>query len=106
MRAHRQNRVVWSSSTGPADRPGDRRRTRLARGRRIYRRLRTGALLAIIGAVRLARITRARQGEAFLVVGTVLTVLGIELGSMGTFFCGTLVWAVACPWRWGEQASR
>ena len=106
MRAHRRNRVVWSSSAGSASRPGDRRRTRPTRGRRIRWQLRTGVLLAVIGAVRLARIARARRREAFLAAGTMLTVLGIGLGSMAVFFGGMLIWATACPWRGGEQAGR
>jgi hypothetical protein len=56
--------------------------------------------------MRLARITRVRRRDAFLLTGTLLTVIGVTLGSMATFFCGMLVWAIARPWHWDEEASR
>jgi len=42
----------------------------------LRRRIRTGALIAIIGLVRLARVVRARPGLAFLLAGVVLSVAG------------------------------
>ncbi len=105
MRSRRRNLVVWSSSA-PASRPGDRGYARLARGGRTCWWLRTGALLAVIGVMRLARVMRARRRDTFLVTGTLLTVSGIALGSMATFFCGILVWVIARPWHWDEEASR
>jgi hypothetical protein len=105
IRSHRRNLVVWSSSAASASRPGDRGHARLARGRRIWW-LRTGALLTVIGVVRLAQLTRARRRDALLVTGTLLTVIGITLGSMATFCCGVLIWAIARPWHWDEQTSR
>lgn len=59
LRQHR-NLVVWSQSVGPADRSGALRLTRLTRTRRIRRCIRTGALLVVIGLMRLARTVRAR----------------------------------------------
>jgi hypothetical protein len=106
MRSHRRNLVAWSSSAAPASRSGDRGCTRLARGGRIPWWLRTGALLTVIGVMRLARIMRACRRDAFLLTGTLLTVIGLTLGSMATFFCGMLVWAIARPWHWDEEASR
>ena len=60
LRAHRRNLVAWSPSTGPADRYGASGLTRLARTRRIHRFIRTGALLTVIGLMRLARAVRPR----------------------------------------------
>jgi hypothetical protein len=99
VRSHRRNLVVWSSSAARTSRSGDRACTRLARGGRIRWWLRTGALLTVIGVMRLAQITRARQRPAFLTAGTLLTVIGVMLPSVAAFFCGMLVWAIARPWH-------
>lgn len=61
LRPHRRNLVVWTPSVGPADRYGAPRFTPLPRTRRIHRCIRTGALLTIIGPMRLARAMRARK---------------------------------------------
>ena len=98
VRSHRRNLVVWSSSAAPASRSGDRGGTRLARGGRIRWWLRTGALLTVIGVMRLIRVTRARRRSAFLCTGTLLTVIGIMLPSVAAFVCGMLVWSIARPW--------
>jgi len=91
LRPHRRNLVVWSPSAGPAGRYGAPRFTRLARTRRIRRWIRTGALLAVIGLMRLARAVRTRWRP--LLAGMVLTVVGVMLRS-GTgsvvFFPGVL----------------
>src|SRR5262249_48807012 len=55
LRAHRRNLAAWSPSVGLADRYGAPRLTRLARTRRAHRFIRTGALLTVIGLMRLAR---------------------------------------------------
>jgi hypothetical protein len=60
LRLHRRNLVIWSTSVGPADRYGTPRLTRPARTRRIPRCIRTGALLVVIGLMRLARMVRTR----------------------------------------------
>ena len=57
LRPHR-NLVVWSQPVGPADRYSALRLTRLTRTRRIRRCIRTGALLIVIGLMRLARTVR------------------------------------------------
>ena len=75
LRAHRRNRVVWNPSIGSADRYGTPRFTRLARTRRIHRWIHTGALLMIIGLMRLARAARPRWRP--LLVGGVLTGFGV-----------------------------
>jgi hypothetical protein len=98
VRSHRRNLVVWSSSAAPASRSGDRDCTRLARGERIRWWLRTGALLTVIGVMRLTRVTRARRRSAFLCTGTLLTVIGVMLPSVAAFVCGMLVWSIARPW--------
>ena len=69
LRAHRRNLVVWSPSAGSAawDRaPG------LTRTRRVPRRIRSGALLMVIGLMRLARAVRPRLRP--LLAGGPLTV--------------------------------
>jgi hypothetical protein len=79
LRAHRRNLVVWSPSVGPAGRCGAPGLTRLARTRRIRRGIRVGALLTVIGLMRLARGVRPRWRP--LLAGTVLTVAGVMLRS-------------------------
>ncbi len=58
LRAHRRNLVIWSQSVGSADRYGAPGLMRLARTGRRHRRIRTGALLMIIGLMWLARAVR------------------------------------------------
>jgi hypothetical protein len=77
MRAHRRNLVVWSPYVGPADRYGAWRRP--ARTRPIRRCVRVGALLTVIGLMRLARGVRPRWRP--LLAGAMLTVAGIMLRS-------------------------
>ncbi len=87
LRPHRRNLVVWSSS----GRYGAPRFTRLARSGRIRRCIRTGALLTVIGLMRLARAVGSRWRP--LLAGVVLTVAGVMLRSgMGSlvFFPGVL----------------
>ncbi|HMH36140.1 MAG TPA: hypothetical protein VK584_04315, partial [Streptosporangiaceae bacterium] len=86
--------VVWSSSAGP---PGVPVRRRIRRSQRrvhrrvLRRRIRTGALIAVIGLVRLARVVRARPGLAFLLAGALLSVAGNMLSSGPVFIAGSLV---------------
>jgi hypothetical protein len=75
LRAYRRNLVVWSPSVGSADRYGAPRLARLARTRRIRWWIRTGALLMIIGLIRLARVVRPRWRP--LLAGGVLTGFGV-----------------------------
>jgi hypothetical protein len=75
LRPHRRTLVVWSSYTGP-DRYGLPWFTQATRPRRIRRCIRTGALLTIIGLMRLAR---AVQADWRLVAGVGLTVVGVML---------------------------
>jgi hypothetical protein len=105
IRPRRRNLVVWSSAAVPASRSGYRARTQLARGGRVCWWLRIGTLLAVIGVRRLAQVVRARRRDAFLVAATLLTVLGIALGSLPTFFCGMLIWIIARPWHWDEKVG-
>ena len=57
----------------------------------LRRRIRTGALIAIISLIRLARVVRARPGLAFLLAGVVLSVAGNMLPSGAVFIAGMLV---------------
>src|SRR4029077_11152218 len=86
-RWHRTMPVVWSSSAGPRGVPGGRR-IRRSRRRVLRRRIRTGALIAIIGLIRLARVVRARPGLAFLLAGALLSVGGDTLFRRGSFLRG------------------
>ncbi len=72
LRPHRRNLVVWSQSVGPVGRYGVPRFTRVARTRRVRRGIRTGALLTVIGLIRLARAVRTYRRP--LLAGGVLTV--------------------------------
>jgi hypothetical protein len=98
LRPRRRNLVVWSSSVVPAGRsrgPGPLRGTRPARASRIRWWLRTGALLVIIGTLRLARTARARWEPLSLLAGALLTVIGLTLpAAAGTFLLGLLVLVV------------
>jgi hypothetical protein len=87
LRPHRRNLVVRSSS----GRYGAPRFTRLARTGRIRRFIRTGALLTVIGLMRLGRAVGTRWRP--MLAGTVLTVVGVMLRSgMGSlvFLAGVL----------------
>ena len=102
-RSHRRSLIVWSSPGGRADRYGVPAFTQLARPRRIRWWLRTGALLAVIGITRLARVMRARWRLVFLVMGTALLVAGVLVHSGAAFIPGMLVLLVAL--LKGEQPS-
>ena len=84
-RSRRRNLVVWNSSAGPAARPGT---GACPRATRIRRRVRTCALLALIGLISLARAAGARR---LLLAGTVLTVTGVALPSGMAVIAGMLV---------------
>jgi hypothetical protein len=77
LRAHRRDWVVWTASVGPAYGYGTPGRAPLAHTRRLRRWVRTGALLATIGLMRLARAVRPRWLP--LVAGSVLTAAGLML---------------------------
>jgi hypothetical protein len=85
---------VWSSTANAAGgfrgvpRP---RGARPARIRRIRWWLRTGALLAVLGALRLARTARARWEPVLLLAGTLITAAGFAFPAVGwAFFLGLL----------------
>jgi hypothetical protein len=94
LRSHRRNRVVWSQSAGSADRMGARRFTRT---RRIRRCIRTGALLAVVGLMPLARGGWARWW--LLLAGAVLAVIGFMLrgAASGMVFLPGLVCLAFAP---------
>jgi len=100
LRPHRRNLVVWSQSAGPVGRYGARRFTRVARTRRVRRGIRTGALLTVIGLIRLASAVRTRWRP--LLAGGVLMVVSVMLRSgVGSvaFFPGAwfLLFALLTP---------
>lgn len=77
LRAHQRGRAAWTASAGPAHPYGAPGLARLARTRRLRRWVRTGALLAAIGLMRLARAVRPRWLP--LAAGSVLTAAGLML---------------------------
>ena len=79
LRPHRRNVMAWSLSGGPAGRYGAPRSTRPARTGRIRRCIRTGALLVVIGLMRVARAVRTRWWP--LLAGVVLTAVSVILRS-------------------------
>jgi hypothetical protein len=79
LRPHRRNLVVWSQSVGPVGRYGVPRFRRVARTRRVRRGIGTGALLIVIGLIRLARAVRTYCRP--LLAGGVLTVGGFMQSS-------------------------
>ena len=91
LRPRRRTMVVWSSSPGRAA----RHKTRSARPERIRWRLRTGALLTIIGVVRLARAARTRPRPTISLAGMAITVAGISLPSEAVLVSGFLVLMLA-----------
>jgi hypothetical protein len=91
MRLHRRNVAVWHVPAGPADRYGAPRYTRRARARRVRWYLRAGAWLAVTGAARLARMAQSRWPVMFLVIGVLLTVMGLLLRSTVACVAGMLV---------------
>ena len=96
LRAHRRNLVVWSPYVGSADRYGAPRLARLAGTRRIHRCIRTGALLTVIGLMRLARAVQHRWRP--LLAGGVLTVAGVMLrGAWGAVLLPGLLFLLFAP---------
>jgi hypothetical protein len=99
-RARRRHVVVWSQSAGPADWYSAPRPEAVTHTGKVRRVIRLGALLAIMGAVRIARGERARWRP--LLAGVVLVVVGIMLrdGTWGAlllagFWC--LLYAFLVP---------
>jgi len=91
LRADRRNLVTRSLSVDLVGRHDAAGFARLARTRRIRRCFRTGALLTVIGLMRLARSVRSRWRP--LLAGAVLTVLGIILrnGAWGLILAAGLL---------------
>ena len=83
---------MWSSSGAP----GGSWAWRPARPQRVRWWLRVGALLAVIGAVRLARATRARWEPISLSVGIALAVIGFAVpAALVAFPLGVAVLVIA-----------
>jgi hypothetical protein len=106
LRVHRRNPVRWSLSAGSADRYDISGLTRPAGTRRIRRGIRIGALLTIIGLMRVARAVRLRWRP--LLTGVVLTAAGVvlrdSLWSVMSFPGMIFLWyAVLIP---GPEADR
>jgi len=73
--AHRRNLVVWSQSVGSTARYAAPRLRRPARTRRIHWCIRTGAMIMIVGLMRLARVVRPWWRP--LLAAAVLTGVGV-----------------------------
>ena len=86
LRSRRRNLVVWSSSAAPPgvtwyDPPRYRRRAR-------SRWVRTGALLAVLGLLRLGRVARIRWRGLIALAGWALTVSGVLASSASVLISG------------------
>ena len=104
-RSHRQNLVAWSSS----DRPGDPFRARWPQPvspRRVRRLLRAGAVLAVVGLRRLARLARARWRPGLLLAGGVMTVVGVILSSGVVLIPGIVILLFALLKETGAPACQ
>lgn len=105
LRPRRGNLVVWSSSAAPHGKSWGRSGPRPRRARRIRWWLRTGALLAVVGVLRLARTTRARWEPLCLLAGVLLMAVGYMTPAIGAFFPGLLVLIVTLL-KGSAQAQR
>ena len=110
LRLRRRNLVVWSSTAAPARRSWtvpDRRGARPARLRRVRWWLRTGALLAVLGVLRLARTARVRWEPVSLRAGLLIAVTGFVLpAGGGVFILGVVVLIVTLLKGIGAQERR
>ena len=96
LRPRRRNLVVWSSSATSAGTSSGARRMRPSRARRMRWWLRTGALLMVIGVLRLGRTARSRWEPLSLGLGVLLTAIGFLLPAVaGAYLLGLLVLCVA-----------
>jgi len=89
--SHPRNLIVWTSTAGSADRNGAPSFRRPARSWRVHRWIRTGALFAIIGLMRLPRVTRTRWRLMLLLAAGAFTVAGFMLSSGLILIPGVLV---------------
>ncbi len=102
MRARRRILVVWSHSVGPADRYGAQGLTRLARTGRVRRCIRIGALLTVMGLMRLVRGERARWRPLLAAVALIVAGVMLRSGSWGVLLLAglwLLLYAVLIPGR-------
>jgi hypothetical protein len=97
LRSRRRDVVLWIQSAGSAGRYGSVGFTPIRRSQPIRRCIRLGALLAVIGLVRLIRAVRARWRP--LLAGGVLTVAGVMLrgGAGGIVLIPGLLFLVYVP---------
>jgi hypothetical protein len=97
LRWRRRGVVVFPPPAGSPRTHGTPWLTRLERSRPIRRCIRVGALLTVIGLVRLARAARVRW--RFLLAGAVLTVAGLLLrsGAAGLVFIPGLLLLLNAP---------
>lgn len=101
-RSHQRNLVVWSSPSGRYGATGFRR---LARTRRSHQWIRTGALLAVMGLMRLPRVVRTRWRSLLLLAGGIPMAAGIVLSSGVTFLSGLAVLLLTLLIPWDSPAS-
>jgi hypothetical protein len=97
LRAHRRKLVVWGPSAGSAGRYSALAPARPPRARRIRRWIRIGALLAVVGPVRLARVMPPHWRAAL--AGAVLCVVGVVLrnGAGGAVLLPGLLFLLSAP---------
>jgi hypothetical protein len=97
LRSRRRDVAVWIPSAGSAHRYGTPRVSRRRRSRAIRRCIRLGALLTVIGLVRLAHAVRPRWRP--LLAGGVLTAAGVMLrsGAAGLVFIPGVLFLLYAP---------
>ena len=107
MRPRRRILVVWSQSVGPADRYGAQGLTRLSRAGRLRRCIRLGALLTVMGLMRLVGGERARWRPLLAAVALIAAGVMFRSGSWGVLLLGGLwflLYALLIPGR--QDADR
>jgi hypothetical protein len=93
--SRRRTIMVWSSSSAGGARHGVQEIRRPARTGRFRWWLQTGALLTVIGLIRLTRTARTHLRPTISLAGTVITAVGISLPSEAVLVSGILVLLVA-----------
>jgi hypothetical protein len=91
MRPHRRDICIFNASAGRSVDSGAARVIRPGHRRNARRRLRTWALLAVIGIMRFACAARIRWQYGILCIGLLLSAVGVTVPSGAVFLVGVAV---------------